>query len=96
MHSPILTKHSPPQSELAQQLVKDPYNFDLLTLGPEMLERDLERSLIEHGLHIGAWEGLRVAHRKGFEAPKLNEFEGRKARSLMVKRQGAGTACASS
>jgi predicted nuclease of restriction endonuclease-like (RecB) superfamily len=37
-----------PQSELAQQLLKDPYNFDFLALGPEMLERDLERGLIEH------------------------------------------------
>lgn len=37
-----------PQSELAQQLIKDPYNFDFLTLGPEVLERDLERSLIQH------------------------------------------------
>jgi predicted nuclease of restriction endonuclease-like (RecB) superfamily len=37
-----------PQSELAQQLMKDPYNFDFLTLGPELLERDLERGLIEH------------------------------------------------
>jgi predicted nuclease of restriction endonuclease-like (RecB) superfamily len=37
-----------PQSELAQQLIKDPYNFDFLTLGPEILERDLERGLIEH------------------------------------------------
>ena len=37
-----------PQSELAHQLIKDPYNFDFLTLGPEMLERDLERGLIEH------------------------------------------------
>jgi predicted nuclease of restriction endonuclease-like (RecB) superfamily len=37
-----------PHSELAQQLIKDPYNFDFLTLGPEVLERDLERSLIQH------------------------------------------------
>ena len=37
-----------PQSELAQQLIKDPYNFDFLTLGPKLLERDLERELIEH------------------------------------------------
>jgi predicted nuclease of restriction endonuclease-like (RecB) superfamily len=36
-----------PQSELAQQLVKDPYNFDFLTLGPEMSERDLELGLLE-------------------------------------------------
>ncbi len=37
-----------PHSELAQQLIKDPYNFDFLTFGPEVLERDLERSLIQH------------------------------------------------
>jgi predicted nuclease of restriction endonuclease-like (RecB) superfamily len=37
-----------PQSELAQQLLKDPYNFDFLSLGKEALERDLEKSLIEH------------------------------------------------
>lgn len=36
------------QSELAQQILKDPYNFDFLSIGPEMLERDLERGLIEH------------------------------------------------
>ena len=36
------------QSELAQQILKDPYTFDFLALGPEMLERDLERALIEH------------------------------------------------
>jgi predicted nuclease of restriction endonuclease-like (RecB) superfamily len=37
-----------PQSELAQELLKDPYHFDFLSIGPELLERDLERSLIEH------------------------------------------------
>jgi len=36
-----------PQSELAQQVLKDPYNFDFLTIGPEALERDLERGLLE-------------------------------------------------
>jgi predicted nuclease of restriction endonuclease-like (RecB) superfamily len=35
------------QSELAQELIKDPYNFDFLAAGPEMLERDLERGLLE-------------------------------------------------
>jgi predicted nuclease of restriction endonuclease-like (RecB) superfamily len=38
----------PPQSELAQQLLKDPYSFDFLTLGEQVLERDLERGLLEH------------------------------------------------
>ncbi len=36
-----------PQSDLAQQLIKDPYNFDFLTLGKEAQERDLERALVD-------------------------------------------------
>jgi predicted nuclease of restriction endonuclease-like (RecB) superfamily len=37
-----------PQSDLAQQLIKDPYNFDFLILTSEAQERDLERELLEH------------------------------------------------
>ena len=37
-----------PQSDLAQQLLKDPYNFDFLSLGEEVQERDLERALVNH------------------------------------------------
>jgi predicted nuclease of restriction endonuclease-like (RecB) superfamily len=37
-----------PQSELAQQVLKDPYNFDFLTLGREAEERELEKGLLEH------------------------------------------------
>jgi predicted nuclease of restriction endonuclease-like (RecB) superfamily len=37
-----------PASDLAQQLIKDPYNFDFLTLAPDAQERDLEAGLIEH------------------------------------------------
>lgn len=36
-----------PQSELAQQLLKDPYTFDFLSLGEDAKERDLERALID-------------------------------------------------
>ncbi len=36
------------QSELAQEIIKDPYSFDFLSLGPDVLERDLERTLLEH------------------------------------------------
>lgn len=36
-----------PQSELAQQLIKDPYSFEFLALSEDMLERDLERGLLE-------------------------------------------------
>jgi predicted nuclease of restriction endonuclease-like (RecB) superfamily len=38
----------PLQSDLAQQLLKDPYNFDFLTLTSEAQERDLERGLLAH------------------------------------------------
>jgi predicted nuclease of restriction endonuclease-like (RecB) superfamily len=37
-----------PQSDLAQELLKDPYSFDFLALGPDMSERELERGLLEH------------------------------------------------
>ena len=37
-----------PQSDLARQLLKDPYTFDFLTLGQEAHERDLERGLLLH------------------------------------------------
>ena len=37
-----------PQSDLAQQLLKSPYNFDFLSLGKEAVERDLENALIAH------------------------------------------------
>ena len=37
-----------PQSDLAHQLLKDPYTFDFLTLGESVQERDLEQGLIDH------------------------------------------------
>jgi predicted nuclease of restriction endonuclease-like (RecB) superfamily len=36
------------QSDLAQQLLKDPYNFDFLTLDKDARERDIERGLLDH------------------------------------------------
>jgi predicted nuclease of restriction endonuclease-like (RecB) superfamily len=38
----------PLQSDLAQQILKDPYLFDFLTLGDEAHERDLEPALLAH------------------------------------------------
>jgi predicted nuclease of restriction endonuclease-like (RecB) superfamily len=38
----------PPQSDLAQQTLKDPYLFDFLTLGDDAHERDLEPALLAH------------------------------------------------
>ncbi len=37
-----------PQSDLAQQALKDPYLFDFLTLQGDAVERDLETGLVEH------------------------------------------------
>lgn len=37
-----------PQSDLAQQLLKDPYTFDFLNIGEKAKEFDIEKSLVEH------------------------------------------------
>jgi len=36
------------QSDLARETLKDPYNFDFLTLSGEAEERELERGLVDH------------------------------------------------
>lgn len=38
----------PEQSDLAREVLKDPYTFDFLTLADDAIERDLERGLTEH------------------------------------------------
>lgn len=38
----------PPQSELARQVLKDPYIFDFLTIGEDAKERKMEKALLEH------------------------------------------------
>ncbi len=38
----------PPQSDLAQALLKDPYHFEFLTLADDAHEREVERGLLEH------------------------------------------------
>ena len=37
-----------PQSDLAAELIKDPYTFDFLTMRRDAAERDLERGLLDH------------------------------------------------
>ncbi len=37
-----------PQSDLAAEVLKDPYNFDFLTLADDARERDLHRGLVDH------------------------------------------------
>lgn len=36
------------QSDLAQNLIKDPYNFDFLTLAAGVQEQELEKALVDH------------------------------------------------
>lgn len=38
----------PPQSDLASEIVRDPYNFDFLTLHDQAAERELENGLLTH------------------------------------------------
>ena len=38
----------PPDSDMAQQILRDPYNFDFLTLADPLAERELERGLLIH------------------------------------------------
>lgn len=38
----------PPQSDLAKQIIKDPYHFDFLTLSENVAERELEQALVKH------------------------------------------------
>lgn len=45
--SNFTTQLAPPDSELAQELTKDPYVFDFLSLTTRTRERDLERALMD-------------------------------------------------
>jgi len=46
------SKLPPPQSDLAKAVLKDPYNFDFLTLSKRYNERELEDALVEHITHF--------------------------------------------
>ena len=66
-----------PQSDLAQQLIKDPYNFDFLTLTNDYNERKLEKALTDHitkfllelgagFAYVGRQKGVQVGNREFF------------------------------
>lgn len=40
----------PPQSDLAREVVKDPYNFEFLAVAQEAHERQVEAGLLAHGM----------------------------------------------
>ena len=88
-----------PQSDLAQQLIKDPYNFDFLTLDKDARERDIERGLLDHLrqflLEIGsgfAFVGSQVPLEVGGEDYHLDLlFYHLKLRSFIVVELKVGT-----
>src|ERR1700722_20683220 len=38
----------PPESDMAEKILKDPYNFDFLTVTEAAKEREIERGLLTH------------------------------------------------
>lgn len=44
----FLTVLPSPNSELAQDMIKDPYKFDFLGIGEEAKEREIEKALVQH------------------------------------------------
>ncbi|MDQ7001320.1 MAG: PDDEXK nuclease domain-containing protein, partial [Ghiorsea sp.] len=51
-----------PQSDLAQQTLKDPYLFDFLTLTSDYNERELEQGLVDHIIHFLLEQGAGFAY----------------------------------
>jgi predicted nuclease of restriction endonuclease-like (RecB) superfamily len=88
-----------PQSDLAQQILKDPYNFDFLTLDKDARERDIERGLLDHLrqflLELGsgfAFVGSQVPLEVGGEDYRLDLlFYHLKLRSFIVAEVKSGT-----
>ena len=51
-----------PQSDLANELMKDPYNFDFLRLSEKVKETDLEKALVQHISHFLPELGIGFAY----------------------------------
>ena len=51
-----------PQSDLANELMKDPYNFDFLHLSEKVKEIDLEKALVQHISHFLPELGIGFAY----------------------------------
>ena len=58
-----------PQSDLAQESLKDPYKFDYLSLGNEARERDIENALVHHISRLSVdWSNLHFLSRSSILA----------------------------
>ena len=51
-----------PQSDLANEIMKDPYNFDFLRLSEKIKETDLEKALVQHISHFLPELGIGFAY----------------------------------
>ena len=51
-----------PQSDLANEMMKDPYNFDFLRLSEKVKETDLEKALVQHITHFLPELGIGFAY----------------------------------
>jgi len=51
-----------PQSDLANEIMKDPYNFDFLRLSEKVKETDLEKALVQHISHFLPELGIGFAY----------------------------------
>ena len=51
-----------PQGDLANELMKDPYNFDFLRLSEKVKETDLEKALVQHISHFLPELGIGFAY----------------------------------
>jgi predicted nuclease of restriction endonuclease-like (RecB) superfamily len=76
-----------PQSDLAQELVKDPYSFDFLAFGPRMSERELERGLLEH------LRSLILELGKGFASSAANTTSRSASRTITSTSSSTISAC---
>jgi len=64
-----------PQSDLANEIMKSPYNFDFLRLSEKVKETDLEKSLIQHISHFLPELGIGFAYMGRQFSLKVGEDE---------------------
>ncbi len=63
-----------PQSDLAHNLLKDPYNFDFLGLTKEAHEREIEKAMVEHIRRFLLELGVGFAYRRAGAGRDLAGF----------------------
>ena len=64
-----------PQSDLANEMMKDPYNFEFLRLSEKVKECDLEKALVQHISHFLPELGIGFAYMGRQFSLKVGEDE---------------------